>query len=752
MSGLSQEALNRLLAWLDEDRARAAEKYEQIRARLIKFFLDRNSKEAEALTDKTIDRVVNKLAEFEPEYPVNPIQYFLAVAWLMVTPSQPKRESSKDDSVFEVKEQRRNISDDDVKWSGKAGGGDFLGFARDQPERRLPRRPPSSQPAPKKAAPRQSRIVSTGFSSLDQPDDPIDLKSSLKTATNYYFWFQIGEQQKGSIETTPTEIPSVPVNARLTVVLFKFKDSLQIVPGADVGYLEVQGSGSVEVLRQPQQDGVTRSRKLDQRLFFPVRTPTKAGVYRMRCNIYWGQTLLQSRIIEARITTSPTITKSDALRSVLDYKISQQLDPSHITKLNDHRLSVLLNKNDDGSHSFHFYGAEGQAIFKQDDVRFDAGELDGMLTQARGTLRLASWGDAEEWRQGVAYKYRDRKPKLDRLKEDLLNLAKWGYEFYTQIRSRLAGGEDAVETFEQLLRQPGSIQFAMKESPRYILPAALIYDHPLDTAAENHSLCQSFVDAFTKADSLEALECLSGNCPTREDITTLCPSGFWGFRHYLGLPLSVKNGPDAASEISVNGDLKVAVGVATDLQLLKTHSASMQKLKSKLIWNDADNRDGIFQLLKDSPHIVYFYCHGGLVRNAPYLQLGPKEKPSLIQRSNFYAHKIKWKEPRPLVFINGCHTTAVAPTQALEFITPLVTYSNCAGVIGTEITIFEELATVFAEDCLGRFLRGDPIGKAIRNARLKLLKEGNPLGLVYIPFVMSGLSIVDKTLATPSNQ
>jgi hypothetical protein len=193
----------------------------------------------------------------------------------------------------------------------------------------------------------------------------------------------------------------------------------------------------------------------------------------------------------------------------------------------------------------------------------------------------------------------------------------------------------------------------------------------------------------------------------------------------------------------------MAVGVVTDLQLHKTHLASMQKLTSKLIWNDADDRNRVFQLLKDSPHLVYFYCHGGLIRDAPFLQIGPKEKPSRIQRSNFYAYKIIWDEPRPLVFINGCHTTAVAPTQALEFITPLVTYSRCAGVIGTEITIFEELATVFAEDCLGRFLRGEPIGTAVRNARLRLLKEGIPLGLVYIPFVMSGLTLVEST--TPVN-
>jgi hypothetical protein len=34
---------------------------------------------------------------------------------------------------------------------------------------------------------------------------------------------------------------------------------------------------------------------------------------------------------------------------------------------------------------------------------------------------------------------------------------------------------------------------------------------------------------------------------------------------------------------------------------------------------------------------------------------------------------------------------------------------------------------------------------AIRNARLKLLEEGNPLGLEYIPHVVAGLKLVKQT-------
>ncbi len=37
---------------------------------------------------------------------------------------------------------------------------------------------------------------------------------------------------------------------------------------------------------------------------------------------------------------------------------------------------------------------------------------------------------------------------------------------------------------------------------------------------------------------------------------------------------------------------------------------------------------------------------------------------------------------------------------------------------------------------------GTPIGDAVRNARLALLKRGNPLGLVYVPFALPNLRLV----------
>lgn len=77
---LTREAFDRLLEQLDTDRNRAAEKYEQIRQRLVKLFRWRGCLLYEEYTDQTIDRVARRLsggAEFQTE---NPYTLFYAVA------------------------------------------------------------------------------------------------------------------------------------------------------------------------------------------------------------------------------------------------------------------------------------------------------------------------------------------------------------------------------------------------------------------------------------------------------------------------------------------------------------------------------------------------------------------------------------------------------------------------------------------------------------------------------------------------
>jgi len=65
---LTQEAFDRLLAWLDRDRERAGQRYEEIRSQLIKIFVCRGCVASEELADLTINRVAGKLQEIVDSY------------------------------------------------------------------------------------------------------------------------------------------------------------------------------------------------------------------------------------------------------------------------------------------------------------------------------------------------------------------------------------------------------------------------------------------------------------------------------------------------------------------------------------------------------------------------------------------------------------------------------------------------------------------------------------------------------------
>lgn len=77
---LTQELFDELLSWLNADRERAGQDYEDIRRRLIKLFTCRNCHESEDLADETINRVANKVKEIRDHFVGPRAPYFYAVA------------------------------------------------------------------------------------------------------------------------------------------------------------------------------------------------------------------------------------------------------------------------------------------------------------------------------------------------------------------------------------------------------------------------------------------------------------------------------------------------------------------------------------------------------------------------------------------------------------------------------------------------------------------------------------------------
>lgn len=587
------------------------------------------------------------------------------------------------------------------------------------------------------------RIVNTGFAPTQRPDEPLAPSRTLDVNGRYHFWFDISNQPlENSIELTPTSLPpDLPGDAELDIVLFEFPSQGQLIVGNTHGKLKLDGNTAKVIKPADTVDEQLEAVELGlRRLFFTVQTPNSQGKYQLRNNIYFQGNLLQSRLITFHVTNGER-NRHNALTSELDFAVSKTFAPDQLARMGQNHLSVLLNDDGDGTHGLRLFGRNeftGSATLGADALKTQ-------INTSRQELRRAAWGNKEPFKEGNSYLYAGDL-NLKRLSLDLIRMARRGYEFYNAVIVSFAGGVHKSYELADLMREPGQVQIASKETIQTVLPAAMIYDYPLDdgyTDPAKYSICPEFLQNLQGDQLLESTLCFQGKCPSYDEDTVICPSGFWGFRHYLGLPVSIKSAPDAPLVIFSTGTPSLAMSVSTDPQFTHRpdHEASLQKMQ--VGWSYADNRGEALDLMKQNQaQIVYFYCHGGLANGRPYIKVGPNDDGERLTPTNLRNKRILFDEIRPLVFINGCHTTALTPDNGFDMVSAFIQTSHAAGVIGTEITIFESIAVTFAEAFFDRFLlKKESVGESVRGARLEMLRKGNPLGLVYVPYAMPSLKL-----------
>src|SRR6266540_5845010 len=605
------------------------------------------------------------------------------------------------------------------------------------------------QPSP----PPRDRVVNTNITDRDHPDDSPDHTEPLQRGALYYYWVQIGAPIPGAL--APSVLPAdLPASAELDVALFAPDGGFKVDSAASLGRLKLVGDGTAEVLQQPGKSykGVN-DETLKRRLLFPLRAPSTAGRYRLRSNIYCQGVLVESRLIEASVgQAAPAGTTPVAAQ--VDYVLSHAFAARTFGGMQSHQLSVLLNRNADGNHDFYFHSSASDKKINR-AVTIGGNGLNDAIREERRGLRRVTWGDEQEYNpeNPQTDRYKTTPIPLNDLRTDLAILAARGCKIYNAVVPKLADDEEALKT---LLKAPGVLQIAEIEDIGFVLPAAIVYDYPFRSQLREFNkfdLCPVFAEAFKEKPPLLETRCFQGACPSRGTRTTVCPSGFWGFRHAIGIPMSVGKDVNAELEprIRYHGVPGIVVAVSTDpgLPARQGHQQDIQKLRNEWVanqgWALGDTTQKVLDLLaQKNPHLVYFYCHGGISESGgardPYLNVGPLNDEPLVPET--VGEEVHWSDPHPLVFINGCHTTALDADTVLGFVTTLIERSKACGVIGTEITVFEPLAGAFAKRFWELFLGGTlNIGEAIQQARLDLLLAGNPLGLVYTPFVFAGTKL-----------
>ena len=590
-------------------------------------------------------------------------------------------------------------------------------------------------------------VVNCGFTRRRTPYSALLPERTLVVGRRYLFWLSIGGEEANSIEVDPQPLPAAtPSNAELTVSLAVEYGPLRIVSGAE-GLLRLSAEGAA-VSQSPY---TPRSRYSGQpgRVLFAVRA-WRPGEAVLRCTIRHGlATVLETRSIRV-LVTHRAHRHPGALSSIVDYRLADPDDSATIAQLPDQDGSLLLSPATDSTHVMTVRAASG-ARSVEARISLPEAAIAGAIASARNALRTVAWGSPAPWNaKDPAHAYRYSQPaSIKQLTRDLTALAVSGYRLnfvlLSELGRRQRGTYAVAEQLREALARPGRIQVAMLKTARHVLPMAMLYDLPFDTGATDITLCQDFRDAYQRRDRAAQARCFNGACRQANERgpTVVCPGGFWGFRHSLGLPVSTAANRQPAVALKVRTPLWLSAGVYHDFATADSHLRDLENLTTMYLDYGKDRESTLDMLRWRRSDMVYFYCHGGVgPSGVPFLRVGRGREGGVITPDNLFQRNIGWRGSSPLVFLNGCSTADLTPERLMDFVSFFVSDAGACGVIGTEITVFEQLASAFALEFFNALLcRGMSAGEATTSARRALLTQGNPLGLCYIPFLMPDVSV-----------
>jgi hypothetical protein len=477
----------------------------------------------------------------------------------------------------------------------------------------------------------------------------------------------------------------------------------------------------------------------DRRPYLDIafRTRTRSGSASLRCTVYHRNNVIQSTRIAFTVGGDPE--SAALIHGVVDYSLADDLGLANA--LPPRRLNVLTNQSAGGTHSIVVKG-EGVRPIAVDLTEAGVSEV---LRSVRQELALITLGRDNETAQYDA----DNSAPVEKLTKDLQTLAFFGSAFWQKA---VPNTEDQ-ELLQPLLSTTATIQIARVTST--VFPWAIVYDYPhlLNDPWEPCELLQRWPE------SQSAIITYPNACPfaSQHRLNTLCPFGFWGFRHLIEQPPSVLRGR-LRTTLSVPGGAHAATvrSLNLDQHLTASHLQHLHDcLAPRFALTDCDSRDDFIAAI-DTPGLplIYFYCHGriaslgdsGVDLPVPYLEIGHDEMLGTGDLNAWAAagqwHRERWLDVPPLVFINGCKTVALSPEQIVTFVDAF-TGARAAGVIGTEIAVAQPLASDFAQHFFKHLMADSAVtvGQALRRSRLDFLAKGNIAGLVYTAFCSMDLKL-----------
>lgn len=546
-------------------------------------------------------------------------------------------------------------------------------------------------------------------------------------------------------------------------------------------------------------------------IYFAV-IPRTDKVARLRFSIYHNQNVIQSFRLAALTTRYkhelPTLVRQQRLAKALDIppesvgengylprlEYSTSTDIQQIASRPARALSIVANALS-GKKVLTIKGSDIFGVTIPKDLKLYVEKIRNALKEI-STPPIAGieprfwnygWGGTDPNNPGVK---KLNLGKTENLKKALRKLADTGWQLFTQVipNNEPPPNEESLRSkLERVLATEKQVVHVAHTLLEDVLPWSLLYDKPYDPRATRgangeaveqdvclaalphpdgtlpFSQCEESPRCLLHATQLD--ERRKQGRPTLTPETVACPLHFWGFKHIIEIPPQqvaddVKEILEQKDCIRSSTPAQLAAGLNTQLNLFPQHLNQLEAITEQTatvaIWKSKKYlRDDIVTMMRDEAlDIVYLYCHalGDRAENIfpPYLEFWDQQQSSSgYIYSGDLEHNSRWTH-HPLIFLNGCGTVGFNPEALSPFITTLVQNRGASGLIGTEIPVWEQLASEFAMSFLSNFLDNMSAGAALLKVRRELLAQNNPLGLVYTLYGAAHLRLSKNGQCTQS--
>ncbi|MDB6104576.1 MAG: groEL [Gammaproteobacteria bacterium] len=599
---------------------------------------------------------------------------------------------------------------------------------------------------------RPERFLNTAFT-YEKAGRLVPKDLALVIGTRYQLRIDIGAYRRDSLDVDPTPVPEEALPETddghwLEIVVAS--EELDFKTEAPRHSLFLPKTGPSWICRcKSGTPHVCTPDKRQPFLYFRFETGRDPGAARVRLGLYHEGNLLQSQLIRVTIAEDEVNTTPAEART--DYRLIAGL--GEVPPLPARQLSILTNDNENFSHRLIVNGD----IEKPLSYSLTEDQVGNAMATVRQTLvdiHIQKIGSAGATGAKVS-RYRDDNSKpRDEYLSDLKTLAMRGRELWSAV----SGDRDAMHELALRLRRKSAIQVARTQNSRLVFPWAMLYDYSLETGPTNvHTFCK-FAESWY--DPHGSVTDIPEECPDAKTHApnVVCPYGFWGLRHVIEqppsmpkdrtLPIVINARPQALMVVALSRDLKSTEHL---VRLAKAAAGQQVRMDSR------DTRETIKGALAGNPalELVYFYCHGRHAKppggdfESTYLEVGDQEAVTATDFNTWNASwdGSHWKNISPLVMINGCHTTDMTPSTLATFVDSF-TNAYAAGIIGTETTVHENIASEAAERLIKQLCNGAAppkersVGESIRKMRFELLRKGNVMGLTYTAYCSAQLTLI----------